>query len=159
MIRIVTELRKQITYALRRSTSTNVACTSPHVLHVDTLIRIADIFQLTLDELVGRKASSGTIKARNHERQALCRRTDHLPNEESRALILVMDRLITKARVGQMLYEYRRKTHNDTQATVPWLQLKGHWLARAGFSVNAPVTVRVMQGCLVLTTEDKATKC
>jgi toxic protein SymE len=38
-------------------------------------------------------------------------------------------------------------------ATVPWLQLKGHWLEQAGFAINSPVTIRVMQGCLVLTAE------
>jgi len=36
---------------------------------------------------------------------------------------------------------------------VPWLQLKGHWLKAAGFDIQAQVTVRVMAGCLVLTTE------
>jgi len=33
---------------------------------------------------------------------------------------------------------------------VPWLQLKGHWLEQAGFNIDSPVTIRVMQGCLVL---------
>ena len=44
----------------------------------------------------------------------------------------------------------RRSTR---QATVPWLQLKGHWLEQAGFNIDSPVTVRVMRRCLVLTTE------
>jgi len=56
-------------------------------------------------------------------------------------------------KIGSMLYEYRRKTQNNTQAEVPWLQLKGHWLREAGFDSQALVTVRVMAGCLVLTTE------
>ena len=34
---------------------------------------------------------------------------------------------------------------------VPWVQLKGYWLAAAGFSIDAPIRVRVMEGCLVLT--------
>ncbi|MEJ2611495.1 MAG: SymE family type I addiction module toxin [Candidatus Thiodiazotropha sp.] len=33
------------------------------------------------------------------------------------------------------------------------MQLKGHWLQQAGFEINALVKVRVMNGCLVLTTE------
>jgi toxic protein SymE len=33
------------------------------------------------------------------------------------------------------------------------LQLKGHWLEKAGFMIDAPVTVQVMDKCLVLTTE------
>ncbi len=36
---------------------------------------------------------------------------------------------------------------------VPWIQLKGYWLQQAGFEINTPVKVRVMDGCLVLTTE------
>lgn len=56
--------------------------------------------------------------------------------------------------MGQMLYEYRRKDHS--QARVPWLQLKGHWLDQAGFAIDVPVTVRVMEGCLVLTAETKS---
>ena len=34
---------------------------------------------------------------------------------------------------------------------VPWVQLKGYWLEAAGFSIDAPIRVRVMEGCLVLT--------
>jgi hypothetical protein len=52
-----------------------------------------------------------------------------------------------------MVYDYHRKTQYPPQATVPWLQLKGHWLEQAGFNVDTPVTIRVMQGCLVLTAE------
>ncbi len=36
---------------------------------------------------------------------------------------------------------------------IPWIQLKGFWLQQAGFEINTPVKVRVMEGCLVLTTE------
>jgi len=35
----------------------------------------------------------------------------------------------------------------------PWIQFKGHWLQRAGFEIDTPVKVRVMDGCLVLTRE------
>lgn len=37
---------------------------------------------------------------------------------------------------------------------IPWIQLKGYWLQKAGFEIDTPVKVRVMEGCLVLTTED-----
>ena len=58
--------------------------------------------------------------------------------------------------MGHIVYEYRRKTKNDSQAKVPWLQFKGHWLDQAGFGIDTPVTIRVMEGCLVLTSEQKA---
>ena len=58
---------------------------------------------------------------------------------------------VRRIKMGQTLYEYRRK--DQSQARVPWLQLKGHWLERAGFEIGAPISVRVMEGCLVLTAE------
>ena len=62
-------------------------------------------------------------------------------------------RHIKKIKTGHFTYEYRRKTQQHTQAKVPWLQLKGHWLDQAGFAIDTPVTVRVMEGCLVLTAD------
>ena len=34
---------------------------------------------------------------------------------------------------------------------VPWVQLKGYWLEAAGFIIDMPIKVRVMEGCVVLT--------
>ncbi|WKB55981.1 SymE family type I addiction module toxin [Eleftheria terrae] len=36
---------------------------------------------------------------------------------------------------------------------VPWVRLRGKWLKDAGFEVDAQVRVRIMAGCLVLTTD------
>jgi len=36
---------------------------------------------------------------------------------------------------------------------VPWIRMQGRWLQQAGFVINAPVKVRVMHGCVVLTIE------
>lgn len=36
---------------------------------------------------------------------------------------------------------------------LPWIRLRGLWLQQAGFSPHARIRVRVMQGCLVITTE------
>ena len=33
----------------------------------------------------------------------------------------------------------------------PWVQLKGYWLEAARSIIDAPIRVRVMEGCLVLT--------
>lgn len=74
-----------------------------NVPHLDTLIRIADILQVTLDELVGRSDPSVTVKLHNHELQSLCQQADHLPDEDQRALILVLDSLIKKAQVSQLM--------------------------------------------------------
>lgn len=36
---------------------------------------------------------------------------------------------------------------------MPWIRLRGQWLQQAGFVPQARVRVRIMQGCLVITTE------
>jgi hypothetical protein len=58
-------------------------------------------------------------------------------------------------KVNAIHYEYRTKqqsAHSGSRA-VPWIQMKGHWLDQAGFTINTPVTIRVMEGCLVLTVD------
>lgn len=39
---------------------------------------------------------------------------------------------------------------------VPWIQMKGLWLEAVGFSINMPIKIRIMDGCLVLTAEDRS---
>ncbi len=59
-------------------------------------------------------------------------------------------------KVNTIHYGYRLKTQSPSSGDrpVPWLQLRGHWLRQAGFEINTPVKIRVMDGCLVLTTEE-----
>jgi len=57
-------------------------------------------------------------------------------------------------KVNQAHYLYRLKDDlAGAGRPVPWIQLKGHWLQRAGFAINTPLKVRVMAGCLVITAE------
>jgi toxic protein SymE len=57
-------------------------------------------------------------------------------------------------KVNQIHYMYTLKDDPaGAGRPVPWIQLKGHWLQQAGFEINTPVKVRVMDGCLVLTTQ------
>lgn len=39
------------------------------------------------------------------------------------------------------------------RSRLPWIRLRGLWLEQAGFLPQARVRVRVMRGCLVITTE------
>ena len=66
---------------------------------------------------------------------------------------------VRQIKVTRSSYEYKPrksdpypKTHR-TKHDIPWIQLKGLWLEQAGFSVDAPVKIRVMDGCLVLTVD------
>jgi toxic protein SymE len=59
-------------------------------------------------------------------------------------------------KVNEIHYLYRLKGDPaGAGRPVPWIQLKGYWLQRAGFEIDTPVKVRVMDGCLVLTTTNE----
>jgi hypothetical protein len=62
-----------------------------------------------------------------------------------------------RIKVNRIFYEYRSR--NDAAdyvfRPIPWIQLKGKWLVRAGFTIDAKLRVRIMPGCLVLTVENE----
>ena len=76
------------------------AATAPHL---DTVIKIADVLQVTLDELVGRKAMSEEVKVRNHTLHALWQKADLLPDTDQQALITVLDSFVKKSMVEQAI--------------------------------------------------------
>ena len=45
----------------------------------------------------------------------------------------------------------------DNNKVMPWVQMRGQWLEQIGFSIDTPITVRAMDGCLVLTAEEPTT--
>ncbi len=63
---------------------------------LETLIKLADVLQVSLDELVGRVDNSKEIKIRNPELHKLWQQIDSLPDEEQRALMMVIDRFVTR---------------------------------------------------------------
>lgn len=70
---------------------------------LDTLAKMADILQVTLDELVGRKPVSNEVKLKNHTLHTLCQQADSLPDADQQALILVMDGLVKKNQMVQVV--------------------------------------------------------
>lgn len=71
--------------------------------HLNTLIKIADILQISLDELVGRKEPSAEVEIRNYELHRLCQEVDNLSDEDQKALILIMDGLMKKAQMVKVM--------------------------------------------------------
>jgi hypothetical protein len=70
--------------------------------------------------------------------------TNHKPGRRPRKATVVsmkQERFLTVS-----LYPQRR-------LRLPWIRLRGLWLQQAGFTPQARVRVRVMQGCLVITAE------
>jgi hypothetical protein len=51
--------------------------------------------------------------------------------------------------------KYHTHFNRTVYTTVPWITMQGRWLEQAGFAIHAPIKVRVMEGCLVLTVENK----
>ena len=70
--------------------------------HFETIIKIADILQISLDELAGRKEPTTEIKIRNHNLHTLCQQVDQLPDQDQQALIIMMDSLVKKAQMERL---------------------------------------------------------
>lgn len=62
-----------------------------------------------------------------------------------------------RLKVSSILSEQKSKAQEpgirSTSTKVPWIRMQGKWLEEAGFGVHTPVRIRVMLGCLVLTTD------
>lgn len=71
--------------------------------HFDTVVKLADILQVSLDELAGRAEGVAEPLIRNHRLHVLCEQADRLPDEDQRALIVLMDSLIKRAKFERVL--------------------------------------------------------
>lgn len=69
----------------------------------DTVIHIADILKVSLDELAGRSASITEPKIHNPELLNLYQQVDSLPDAEQQALILVIDGLVKKSQMEKVV--------------------------------------------------------
>lgn len=73
--------------------------------HFDTIVRIAELLDISLDELAGRKEAGGEPRIRNHELHRLCQKVDQLSDEDQKALVIVLDSLVKRSRVSQVMAE------------------------------------------------------
>lgn len=69
----------------------------------DTVIKIADILQVSLDELAGRKPVSAEVKIHNHDLSKLYYQVDDLPDEDQKALVLVIDSFVKKTQMAKVM--------------------------------------------------------
>ena len=56
-------------------------------------------------------------------------------------------------KVREAYHSYQLSQNGHQRTPIGEIHLKGHWLIKAGFEIDSPVKVRVMEGCLVLTNE------
>lgn len=60
---------------------------------------------------------------------------------------------ITTSKGGKQERFLTVSLYPETMPRIPWIRLRGLWLQQAGFTPQSRVRVRVMTGCLVITTE------
>ena len=69
----------------------------------DTVVRIADILQVSLDELAGRSTSISEPKIHNIALLNLYEQVDTLPDASQQALVLVIDGMVKQAQVEKVV--------------------------------------------------------
>jgi len=69
----------------------------------ESMVKLADVLQVTLDELVGRVDISNDIKIHNLELHQLCQQADHLPDTDQQVLIQVIDSLVKRSNISRMM--------------------------------------------------------
>ncbi len=75
--------------------------TGDAVPHFDTVVKIAEALDVSLDELAGRTETTKPASLRNPELHQLYQQVDELPDEDQQALMVVIDRLVTSSRVSR----------------------------------------------------------
>lgn len=74
-----------------------------HAPHLELLVKLADLLQVSLDELVGRTAARLERTIRNHELHRLVQKADDLPDGDQQALIAVLDGLVRKTEMAKVM--------------------------------------------------------
>lgn len=70
---------------------------------LDTVVKIANILQVSLDELAGMKAVSSEPLVHNPRLRELLKDVDGLPDEDQQALIILMDSLVKRSKISRVM--------------------------------------------------------
>jgi transcriptional regulator with XRE-family HTH domain len=71
--------------------------------HFDTIVRIAELLNVSLDVLAGRQDAQTTPTIRNHELHRLYQKVDLLPDEDQKALLVVLDSLVKRSGMSKLM--------------------------------------------------------
>jgi transcriptional regulator with XRE-family HTH domain len=71
--------------------------------HFDTLLRLADIFEVSLDELAGRTKVSGDARIHNEKLHSLLAQVNELSDQDQQALLILMDSLVKRSQMAKVL--------------------------------------------------------
>jgi transcriptional regulator with XRE-family HTH domain len=70
-----------------------------------TVVKLADILDVSLDELAGRKETNTEAKIHNPELHRLYQKVDQLSDEDQKALLILLDSLVKRSRISQVMGE------------------------------------------------------
>jgi transcriptional regulator with XRE-family HTH domain len=70
-----------------------------------TVVKIADILDVSLDELAGRTETNDQTPIHNPELNRLYQKVDQLSDEDQKALVILLDSLVKRSRVDQVMAE------------------------------------------------------
>lgn len=73
--------------------------------HFDTIVRIAELLEVSLDEMAGRKDSLDPPRIRNHELHRLYQKVDLLSDEDQKVLLVVLDSLVKRSNMSRLMAE------------------------------------------------------
>jgi len=92
--------------------------TGDAVPHFDTVVKIAEALDVSLDELAGRIDATDKQQLRNPELHQLYQQVDELPDEDQQALMVVIDRLVTSSRVSRAVGTHPKLRRRPANARV-----------------------------------------
>jgi transcriptional regulator with XRE-family HTH domain len=70
-----------------------------------TVVKIADILDVSLDGLAGRMKGTDNARIHNPELHRLYKKVDQLSDEDQKALVIVLDSLVKRSRVRKVMGE------------------------------------------------------
>jgi transcriptional regulator with XRE-family HTH domain len=80
-----------------------------YVPHVEMLVKLADILQVSMDELIGRTDSTSEPVIRNPELHELVQQVDQLPDFEQQTAVVMLDGLVKKHQMERLAGQRRGK--------------------------------------------------
>ena len=76
--------------------------------HFDTVVKIADILEVSLDTLAGRMDKDEPPAIHNPKLHELYKKVDQLPDADQQALIILLDSLVARATLGRLVGESQK---------------------------------------------------
>ncbi len=73
--------------------------------HWDSAVKIADVMEISLDDLAGRNEENDSTVIHNLQLHALYKKVDTLSDEDQQALVILLDSLMTRSNIQKLAQE------------------------------------------------------